>query len=110
MNLKQNVNKIHIDLSNSFEEVNISEKSNLTYGNYIELSILEGKKNLKAIITKRDLENNRFDWKYYANPLNENSDLVDRSSSVNGFLNDVKDIFEKNRFNSEYLENLTEEE
>lgn len=106
MNLKQNVNKIHIDLSNNFEEVNISEKSDLTYGNYIELSVTEGNKNLKMIVTKRDIENYNFNWKYFANPLNENSDLVDRSSTLDGLVNDVKDIFEQNRFNSEYIESI----
>lgn len=106
MSLKENVNKIHVNLSDNFESVNISEKNNLEYGNYIELSITEGNKEVKAIITKIDLENYNFNWKYFANPVNENSDLVDRSSSVDGFIKDVKDIFEKNRFNSEYIENI----
>lgn len=106
MGLKENVNKIHVNLSDVFESVDVSENSNLSYGNYIEFSITEGNKQVKAIITKKDLENYRFDWKYYANPLNENSDLVDRNSSLDGFINDVKDIFEKNRFNSEYIENI----
>lgn len=103
MNLKQNINRIHNDLSNNFGEVVVSEKSNIEFGNYIELSILEGNKNLKIIITKTSLENDKFNWKYYANPLNEGSDLVDRNSSIGLFIEDIKDIFEKNRFNSEYI-------
>lgn len=106
MNLKQNINRIHIELSNNFEEVNLSEKSDVKRGNYIELSILENNKNLKVLISKTDLENDNFNWDYYANPLNENSDLVNRSSSISLFVEDVKDIFEKNRFNSEYLESI----
>lgn len=106
MSLKENVNKIHVNLSDNFESVNISEKNSLEYGNYIELSITEGNKEVKAIINKRDLENYSFNWKYYANPINENSDLVDRTSSVDGFIDDVKDIFTKNRFNSDYIENI----
>jgi len=106
MNLKQNINRIHIELSNSFDEVNISEKSDIKLGNYIELSILEGNKNLKVQISKTDLEGDNFNWQYFANPLNENSDLVNRNSSVTLFTEDVKDIFEKNRFNSEYIESI----
>ena len=41
MNLKQNINRIHIELSNNFDEVNLSEKSDIKLGNYIELSILD---------------------------------------------------------------------
>ncbi len=106
MNLRTNINMIHGDLSNNFNEVNISEKSDLQFGNYIELSIFEGNKNLKVIISKTDLESDRFNWKYYANPLNENSDLIDRNSMVSLFTKDVKDIFEKNRFNSDYIETI----
>lgn len=106
MNLRDNINKIHIELSNNFESVSISEKSNLTHGNYFELSITEGNKNIKAIISKKDLDNSKFNWKYYSNPLNENSDLVDRTSMVEGFQLDISDIFEKNRFDSDYIENI----
>lgn len=106
MSLKENVNKIHVSLSDNFESVSISEKDNLKYGNYVEFSITEGNKEVKAIITKKDLESYKFNWKYYANPVNESSDLVDRTSSVDGFINDVKDIFEKNRFNSEYIKSI----
>ena len=82
MNLKQNINRIHIELSNNFDEVIIFEKSDIKLGNYIELSILEGDKNLKLIVSKTDLEGDNFNWKYFANPLNENSDLVNRNSSI----------------------------
>ena len=54
MNLKQNINRIHIELSNNFDEVIIFEKSDIKLGNYIELSILEGDKNLKLIVSKTD--------------------------------------------------------
>jgi len=106
MGLKENVNKIHVNLSDVFESVNISEKSSHSYGNYIELSIKEGNKEVKAIISKKDLEGYNFNWKYYADPMNESSDLVDRNSSLDGFINDVNDIFEKNRFDSEYIKNI----
>jgi len=106
MSLKENVNKIHVNLSDNFESVSISEKNSLEHGNYIEFSITEGNRELKAIINKKDLEGYNFDWKYYANPINEKSDLVDRMSSIDGFINDVRDIFNKNRFNSDYIESI----
>ena len=104
--IKENVNKIHVNLSDNFESVSISEKNSLEHGNYIEFSITEGNRELKAIINKKDLEGYNFDWKYYANPINEKSDLVDRMSSIDGFINDVRDIFNKNRFNSDYIESI----
>ena len=62
MNLKYNINKIHGDLLSQFlnAEIKIEEKSNLKFGNYIEVSII----------------------------------------------NEGKDIFEKNRFSEEYLNEL----
>ena len=106
MNLKQNINRINGELSNNFDEVSVSEKSDIKRGNYIELSILEKNKNLKVIISKKDLEGDKFNWEYFANPLNESSDLIQRNSSVSLFIEDVKDIFNKNRFNSEYIESI----
>jgi len=105
MNLKVNINKIHGDLLNQFNNVKIEEKSNLKFGNYFLLTINEDKE-LKMILTKKEVENNIFNWAYYSNPLNENSDLVERKSTIETFKNDVKDIFEKNRFSSDYLENI----
>jgi hypothetical protein len=106
MNLKHNINKIHIELLNNFKEVSILEKSSLEFGNYFEFSINESDKVIKAIISKKDMENNFFNWKYYSNPNNDNSYLVERDSTVDNFTDVVKDIFEKNRFDSDYLKSL----
>jgi len=105
MNLRENLNKIHFELSNRFD-VQINEKSDLKIGNYVELSINEGNKTVKAFIKKTELNNNNFNWLYFSNPLNENSNKVERTSSVDGFLKDIQDIFEKNRFDSEYIESI----
>jgi len=102
MDLRHNINKIHGDVTNSFKEVTICEKSSLELSNYFELSILENNKEVKVLIKKTEIENVNFSWKYYANPLNENSDLVERTSSIHTFSNDIKDIFDKNKFNSDY--------
>lgn len=106
MSLRQNINKLHFDLTNKFEEVTITEKSDLKIGNYFEILVKESNKELKLIATKKDLEKNTFDWKYFSNPLNENSFLVERNSSVDKFVGDVRDIFEKNRFDSDYIKVL----
>ena len=105
MNLKNNLNKIHFELSDKFDVV-LNEKSDLKIGNYIEFLIKEGKKELKLIIKKKDLENKIFNWNYLSNPLDSNSIIVERFSDIDNFLNDVKDIFQKNRFDSDYLEKI----
>lgn len=108
MDLKYNVNKIHVDLASQFygHEVKIEEKSNVKFGNYFELSVIKEGIEAKMIITMKSLNNYNFDWSYFSNPLDENSHLVERSSSVDGFASDVKDIFEKNRFSEDYLKEV----
>lgn len=108
MELKQNINRVHGDLTNYFENVQISEKSNKELGNYFELSVLENNKEVKAIIKMTEIENANFSWEYYANPLDETS-LVERVSSIYTFSSDVQDIFEKNRFSSDYLNKVNED-
>ena len=105
MELKQNINRVHGDLTNYFENVQISEKSNKELGNYFELSVLENNKEVKAIIKMTEIENANFSWNYYANPLDETS-LVERVSSIYTFSSYVQDIFEKNRFSSDYLNQI----
>jgi hypothetical protein len=108
MNLRDNINKIHADLLNTFEEVSIYEKSSLELGNYFELIINESDKTVKALISKKDVENKSFNWKYYSNPNNSSSYLVERDSTVDNFSLIVKEIFEKNRFDSDYLKSLND--
>lgn len=106
MKLRENINKIHFELSNQFDSVEINEKSDIRIGSYFEILVKESNKELKLIATKKDLENTTFDWKYLSNPLNESSSLVERTSSVDKFVGDVRDIFEKNRFDSDYIKVL----
>lgn len=108
MDIKDNINKIHIDLLVRFDNVKIEEKSNHKFSNYFELTASKGNTDVKMIITKRDLESDTFKWSYYANPLNENSDLVERVSSVHTMYQDVDDIVNNNRFNKEYIDSIKE--
>lgn len=104
MGFRENVNKIHSDLL-SIYDVKVEEGQS-KQGNFIKFSIKEDKKELLVSISKSSLEKNYFDWVYDSNPLNENNDLVERSSTIEGFISDVIDIFEKNRFNEDYLKKL----
>ncbi len=106
MNLKANINKIHSDLLSKYEDVTILEKSNTQFGNYFEITVNEDAKSLKMVITKKSAESDTFDWNYYSDPLNENSVLVERRSNTSSFIDMVNDIFEKNRFDSDYLEKI----
>lgn len=105
MDLKHNVNKIHVDLSSKFD-VSIEEKSDIKFGNYIDISVTNEGKTVKMIVTKRDLENYKFNWLYSVNPLSESANMVERTSTVDTIVSDISDIFEKNRFSSEYLNEL----
>jgi hypothetical protein len=108
MDLKYNINKIHSDLISQFytNDVKIKEKSNLKFGKYFEISIIKEEKEFKAILPMSSLNNYTFEWSYYSNPLNEDSHLVERSSSIDTFSSEVKNIFDKNRFSKDYLDKV----
>jgi tRNA U34 5-carboxymethylaminomethyl modifying GTPase MnmE/TrmE len=106
MKLRDNLNKIHISLINNFKSVSLEEKSSLEHGNYVNLTINEENKSLVMIVSKKDLENNIFNWKYKSNPDDVMTCLVERTSSIEGIIEDIKDIFEKDRFDREYLKKV----
>jgi hypothetical protein len=105
MNLKTNVNKIHSDLTSLYESVNFGENSNRELGNFVEFRVVENNKELVLTITKYELEKDTFKWSYLSNPEDLKS-TVERVSNINTFLTDIKDIFEKNRFDQDYLQKL----
>jgi len=98
-----NINKIHSDLTNNFQEVKIEEKSNAKLGKYFEIVTLNEGLAVKMIVTLKDLESPNIKWSYFSNPLNENSDLVERTSSIYTLSGDVQDVISKKRFSDEYL-------
>lgn len=106
MPLKDNINKIHIELLNEYSDVSINEGTDKKTGNFINLIITENKKVLDIKINKRDLEFLQFNWGYKSDPSNENSFLVERNSELSSFLSDVKDVINNNRFDSEYIKNI----
>lgn len=105
MNLKTNVNKIHSDLTSIYESVKVEENSNKSIGNFVEFRVIENNKELVLTIQKYELEKETFNWSYLADPNNQLS-VVERVSKVGNFLSDVNDIFEKNRFDQDYLQKL----
>lgn len=106
MSLKYNINLIHSNIKESYKETEIKEKSDKKFGNYFELNIISEDKELRIILEKKDIEGNVFNWKYFSNPLNEESQLVQRTSNINNISEHVKDIFSKNRFDENYLKNI----
>ena len=106
MDMKSNINKIHFSLSALFGEVKIEEKSNIKFGNYFEISNISEGKEVKMIISKASIESPTFKWYYLDNPLNENSELVERFSDIYNVSEHVKDIILKNRFSEEYLNQI----
>jgi hypothetical protein len=104
--MKININKVHGGLVNNFEEVNIVEKSNKDFGNYFEISALKESKEVKMIITKKNIESERFSWSYYSDPSDTGSFLIERISTTDTIVSDVEDIIEKNRFNEDYLSKI----
>lgn len=105
MNLKQNINRIHGELQNVTDSVNLYEKNDLNFGNYFQIECVKENKKLVAIITKQDLDLNYFNWKYLSNP-NDFDSVVERSSSIDNFVEHIVDIYNKNRFDSDYIKNI----
>ena len=106
MNIKQNVNRIHVELSNNFESVQIEEKSNIKFGNYFEISSVNEGLEVKMVVSKRDLESNNIKWSYFANPLDSNSYLIERVSNIDNMITDIVDVVNKKRFSDEYLSEI----
>ncbi len=105
MNLIENINKIHFDIKNKFQDVSITENSNKEFGYFFNINTKSDNKELDIIIKKSDINNNIFEWLYYSNPINKDS-LVTRISSIDNITEHMSDIFINDRFDSEYLEKI----
>lgn len=104
---KKNIREIHFELSKVYENIEIKE--NDSNENLIEISVREGNREILAFTEKKKIEGESFEWGYFSNPI-EKDFLVERNSTIKGFVSDIKDIFEKNRFDGEYLKNIEENE
>ena len=113
MDFKQNINKIDNELKKLFENVYITEKADK--GNfYVEVTankmfLFEGCKKrveVKAQISKTELNKSIINWSYSLNPLNENADKIAKTSYLNNIANDIYDIASNKRMVKEYFNSL----
>lgn len=105
MDYKSNLNRLHYLLTEKFQQVEVSEMSNQKLGNYIELTIKENLE-CKIFIRKKDLDNSNINFLYLTNPLQENSQAIERVSSIENFANCVEDIISNKRFDSDYVNSV----
>jgi hypothetical protein len=105
MDIRYNINRIDVLLQEKFEDVSVKENFSPKFGKYFEISIKKDKE-LKMIIPYKNIEGTkRFEFFYFANPLDEESDLIARDSDIESISEVANDILNKNRFAEEYLKN-----
>ena len=104
MDIRYNINRINSLLSSKHEDVEIKEKASLKFGNYFEISIKESKE-VKIVIPYRSIDNSyNFNFFYYSNPLNEDSDL--NTWSVEEYKNSILIKFSFNTEFKDYIKEL----
>jgi hypothetical protein len=111
MDLRENINKIHSNLlllENIGETVTIKENSCKEFGNHFVITAEYNGMTAKVIIEKTEVEAPAFRWRYYSNPNDETTGLVERNSTINGFVHDLIEVFNKKRFDSDYLSQITD--
>jgi hypothetical protein len=105
MDIRYNINRIDVLLQEKFEDVSVKENSSPKFGKFFEISVKQDKE-LKMVIPFKNIDGAQtFEFLYYANPLQENSDLIPRTTSVETISEVVSDIFTKKRFSEDYLKN-----
>jgi hypothetical protein len=105
MDIRSNINKLDTILKDNFQNVKIENKSTKKFGNYFEIIVVESKE-VKIILPYKNIEGkSTFEFYYYSNPLNEESDLICRDCNIENINLVVKDIIDNNRFDKEYLKN-----
>lgn len=109
MDLKSNINKIHSDLlmlENIGETVVVSEGSSKDFGNHFVITAEYEGLIAKVIIEKAEIESTSFIWRYLSNPLDQTVGLVERKSTLDSFVSDLIEVFQKKRFDSDYLSQI----
>lgn len=101
--IRENINTLDFKLKNYFDNVVIKDKSEKSKFLY-ELNLIKNDKNLIIDIDKDYLNQNIYDinWKYLSNPNDTTSFVERKSSGVNNLVDDIIEIVEKNRFDSDY--------
>jgi len=113
LDIKQNINQIDFELKQLFENVYIAEK--VDKNNFFveitanKLFLFEGCKKrveVKVNISKNDLRTNIVKWNYSVNPLNENSEKIERVSYMKSISNEIYEIASGKRMLKEYFNSL----
>lgn len=101
--IRENINTLDFKLKNYFDNVAIKEKSEKSKFLF-ELNLSKNDRNLIIDIDKEFLNQNIYDinWKYLSNPNDKTSFVERKSSGVNNLVDDIIEIVEKNRFDSNY--------
>lgn len=103
MDIRYNINRIHVNLSDKYNDVQIKEKASKEFGKYFEITINESKI-LKMIVPFRNIDGkSNFEVKYFSNPLVENSELISRDTNSENIVFLTEDIFQNNRFSEDYI-------
>jgi len=105
MEFKSNLNKLHYNLTQTFENVSVSEKFSREEGNFLEISIKEDLE-CKIIITKSALESKKVSWKYSSDPTDVESHWVDRTSNLEDMSEEILELFQNKRFSTDYLKKI----
>ena len=109
--VKSIINRIDRELKEGFENVYIKEKYfktgyfDINANKVVFLKETKEWKRLEAkvIITQPDLLNEMVNWSYCLNPLNENSEWLDRVSHIDILSQDIINIVEEKRLNENYI-------
>jgi DNA repair exonuclease SbcCD ATPase subunit len=114
--IRLKVNKIDNNLKELFNRVNFKEKT-IRDKFYFEISATSDFENLlesfetkraKVLvrIEKKNLTNDEITWSYAANPLNENSDWIVRTSNIEKLASDIHSVVTKKQLSKDYLKSL----
>jgi len=105
MDIRYNINRIDVLLQEKYDDVRIKEDSSPKFGKFFEITV-RNQKELKMIIPYKNIDGQHtFEFLYFSNPLDENSDLIPRKTNVESISEVVEDIFSKERFSEDYLKN-----
>ena len=110
------INKIDFDLKKYFENVYVIEKNNKNTRyfqiNANKIFLFENCKKrieVKVAIVINDMYSESIKWSYALNPLNEDSEVMLRVSSLDNIANDIYEVAYKRKMLNEYFSQLDEQ-
>jgi alpha-mannosidase len=108
-----NINKIDFQLKKLFENVYTTQKNNKSI-NYFQINAnklflfenCQKRIEVKVFININELYSDNIKWSYATNPLNENSEIILRTSHIDTLANDIYEIAIKRKMINEYFSQL----